>query len=229
MLKFALAVGLVWLTLTGVASAQYEGLEAAARSAVVGRAEARFVNVDGHEFHIRPPTIRRSRVDGMMVAQLSGRLSHHLSGRTDDQYYYRMTVTADGVLTEFSERINRGGLASMVNALAGRTSHGTRFRTINVLSQGPNLVVDAIGYELGRRIDGNWEGAARTAAVAVAAQAATTLQPRRRDMRGTRAESETSRRRDARTPSRTTVATTDSGGGQPTSPDHTAASSQLPR
>jgi len=175
------AIAATTLALSAPAMAS-ERLEAAVEAAVVARSEVRFVNVNGHEFHIQPPGIQYSRQDGERIARIRGRLSHHLSARTDDQYYYDMRVTQGGMLSHFSERINRGGLTAMINSAVGRQP-GSRFRSVRVLRQAPNIIIDNIGQSLGRRIDGDWEGAARTIAAAIAAEVAENMQPRRRDMR----------------------------------------------
>lgn len=159
-----------------------EQLEAAVAAAVDARSEVRFVNVAGHEFHIKPPMIRRFREDGMLKAEVSGQLSHHLSFRPDDDYHYVMTIAQDGALLEFSENINRGGLTALFKEtmlIRGESN----YKPVRLIKQSPESVLDYIGQSIGSKIDGNWEGAARTIAIAVGSRISEDLQPRRRDMR----------------------------------------------
>lgn len=159
-----------------------ERLEAAVSAAIDAGSEVRFVKVSGHEFHIKAPIIRRFREDGMLKAKVSGRISHHLSFRPDDDYYYVMTIDQDGSLLEFSENINRGGLTSLFKETMLIRGESI-YKPVRLIKQSPESVLDYIGQSIGSKIDGNWEGAARTIAIAVASHIAEDLQPRRRDMR----------------------------------------------
>jgi hypothetical protein len=106
--------------------------------------EVKWVKVDGHVFHIKPVRIVRT---GNKVSA-SGQISHHLSGRPDDQISYTIVKRGDRIIQASVTGIVRGGLASIF------TEEGTDEREA--------------AQAAGRLIDGSWEGACRQIVAALA-------------------------------------------------------------
>jgi hypothetical protein len=106
-----------------------EALTKAIDAAFEGK-ETKFVKVDGHEFHIKPITVVK---DGKNIGA-TGRISHHLSARPDDQINYKIVIK-DGKEATATTDIDRGGLGRLVGV--------------------PGKLAD----KGGKLVDGSWESA----------------------------------------------------------------------
>lgn len=160
------AIGFLFAAVAGLPAAAAVPLETAVYKAVVLKQESKKVKgPKGHEFNIKPVNVSRSGT-GFVV---SGQLSHHLTLRTDDQYYYTIAVSPAGTITRIEERINRGGLTSMALDLhvGDLVEHGT-----GIDSETANKVIGRAGRFLGRKLDGSWEGDARRIVILIGAQVA---------------------------------------------------------
>ena len=154
-----LAVVSIAVSATATAVAASPDLSRRAAFAVDGH-EQKFVKVNGHEFHIKPPTVQHTSVSGVRLATIDGQISHHLNWRKDDQYYYCVVVTDRGTLVQFSERIERGGFTPLLARAVAESGIP--------LAASSESLVKQIGQATGKRIDGDWQGAARVIAAAVA-------------------------------------------------------------
>ena len=77
-----------------------------------GKETKKVKTYNGHEFNIKPVTVTpKSGLSGFVV---KGQLSHHLSFRSDDQFYYTVEIDRSGTILKFDEKIDRGGLTKMV-------------------------------------------------------------------------------------------------------------------
>lgn len=121
-------------------------LENAVDDALRGK-ERKDIEVDGHDFHIKPIKVERSR-NGRIEA--TGRLSHDIRFRPDDQVDYKVVKDNGKVLEAEVTGIDRGGLSSVVE----------KFDTdvASTIAKG------------GKLLDGEWEGAARQIVAVVAAR-----------------------------------------------------------
>lgn len=124
---YMIVLAMVIFTLN-TSNASADTLTEAVDKALKGE-EVKFVNVDGHEFHIKPITV----VKGEKGVGASGQISHHLSMRPDDQITYKITVKEGA--TETTTNIERGGLGRLVG------------------------VPGNIANKAGKLIDGTWESA----------------------------------------------------------------------
>ncbi len=103
--RFILAATVVLFALATNATA--DDLSKAVDKAFAGK-ESKKVNVGGHEFNIKPPTIIKN---GKNIGA-TGQISHHLSWRKDDQVTYKIQIK-DGQ-ADVTHSITRGGLGRMV-------------------------------------------------------------------------------------------------------------------
>ncbi len=143
-------------------------LENAVYKAVVKQKSTKRVRASrGHEFNIKKVSVSRTPT-GYLA---KGQLSHHLSFRKDDQYYYTIEINRSGVITRFDEKINRGGFTTTllklpVGELIKAKSKG------KVDAKTSKAGIEAAGRWLGSKLDGNWEAAARKIVVVVGLQVA---------------------------------------------------------
>ncbi|MAG56527.1 MAG: hypothetical protein CMJ83_09575 [Planctomycetes bacterium] len=146
--------------LAGTAPAQGPSAKARERAmkALFGGPKVKKLRLRGHQFNIYPAKIQKR---GSQVV-MSGRMSHHLRWRPDDQITYRI-VKRNGVVTSMKVKINRGGFAK----LAGRY-----WKYLKLLNPKTALVkkgtVVSTMRKLGRLVDGNW-GSASSYILATAA------------------------------------------------------------
>lgn len=147
-------------------------LDTAVFRAVSNKKETKKVKTyNGHEFNIKPVSV--SRLSGGRGYKVKGQLSHHLSFRTDDQYYYTVEIRPDGTIVKFDEKIDRGGLTTMILKLPVG-------EFVNLKTNGrvppavTNTVIEEAGRWLGGRLDGKWEGAARKVVLQIGMQVAET-------------------------------------------------------
>ena len=155
-------------TTVAVAPAHAGKLETAVYKAVVQKKQTKKVKASGgHEFNIKPikvtPTHRGYSV--------SGQLSHHLRWRTDDQYYFTIQIDRNGTILDLKEKVNRGGLTSMVIKLPVGELLSAKSGGI-VDSKTADAAIKKSGGWIGRKIDGKWEKAAREIVVMVGLQVA---------------------------------------------------------
>lgn len=147
-------------------------LDTAVFRAVSDKKETKKVKTyNGHEFNIKPVSV--ARLAGGRGFQIKGQLSHHLSWRKDDQYHYTVEIKPDGTITKFDEKIDRGGLTTMILKLP--VGEYVNLKTNGkVPPQVTNKVIEESGRWLGSKLDGNWEGAARKVVLQVGVQVAET-------------------------------------------------------
>jgi hypothetical protein len=116
-LAAAVAVAAV-VTVTAVATPARaddgEPLMAAARAAVCGP-EIKKHQINGHRFNIKPATINRWEGRTTFVG---GQISHHLRWRFDDQVYYTIPYSDEGMPSEPDIEIDNGGVAAAFDLIA---------------------------------------------------------------------------------------------------------------
>ena len=110
-------------------------LRKAGRAAIYGP-EAKELKVAGHEFNVKKAKLD-SNHEGVTI---TGQLSHCLSLRKDDQFFYTIKKI-NGAVFSIETRIDRGGLAPLVSKVASDD-------------------VARLVSKLGQKIDGKWETAA---------------------------------------------------------------------
>jgi hypothetical protein len=140
------------LVLAGFARNAAAGpLEEAMRAAMRGP-EKKKLKIFDHHFNVKPVERQQNTPKNGQVTAI-GHLSHHLSGRSDDQIYYRIVKEGDRIIL-IDRQITRGGwapIAAPIIAAAGTYLTGAPI---------PRGQVEAIGRSLGKAVDGSWEGAA---------------------------------------------------------------------
>lgn len=145
-------------------------LEDAVYKAVVLEKQTKKVKASGgHHFNIKPVKAVRT-AEGYLV---KGQLSHHLSYRKDDQYFYTMRVSRTGTIIDLKEKVNRGGITSVLKQLpVGDLIKAKTKSKVKVDKKTSKEAIVAAGKWLGRHIDGKWELSARKVAVTVGLQVA---------------------------------------------------------
>ena len=162
------ATGTFVATSVAVAPAHAGKLEDAVYKAVVRGKQTKKVKASGgHEFNIKAVKVTRTSL-GYVV---KGQLSHHLRWRSDDQYYYTIQIDRNGTIIDLNEKVNRGGLTTMilklpVGELVTAKSKGAVPKDV------ANLAIKKSGRWLGSKIDGNWVKSARQIVVMVGLQVA---------------------------------------------------------
>ncbi|MED3261725.1 methyltransferase [Bacillus thuringiensis] len=131
-------------------------LETAVQAALYGP-EVKKIKVFEHEFNVKPIEV----VDlGGGKKYVKGQISHHLSFRPDDQFYYEFTVKDGEVIGTPQYHIDRGGwtpfAAPLLSILAA----------YNGIPVNPNDL-NTLGQQIGKVIDGSWEHAAQSIATVV--------------------------------------------------------------
>lgn len=128
---------------------------------VLQHEDAKKLKFNGHEFNCKGLSGWQT-TDG--VTKVAGRLSHHLSGRPDDQVDWSFNLDDKGVVSDVDLRIERGGvqklyrnlkLPEVVVSLPGGGQLPTSPAALS------NLVDRQLMSWTGRMIDGSWEGAAQ--------------------------------------------------------------------
>ncbi|MEM6693137.1 MAG: hypothetical protein AAF626_00545 [Pseudomonadota bacterium] len=163
----AIAIGTFAVTAAAVAPAYAGKVENAVYKAVVESKQTKKVKVSGHEFNIKPVKVIRTAF-GYTV---NGQLSHHLGWRKDDQYYFTIHIDRNGTIIDLQEKINRGGLTSMVVKLPVGAFISAKTKG-KVDKNTAKAVIKASGHWLGRQIDGKWEKSARKIVVMIGLQVA---------------------------------------------------------
>lgn len=146
-------------------------LDKAVERAVVQKKETKKVNTyNGHEFNIKPVSVVPLGVAGF---EIKGQLSHHLRFRKDDQFYYTVRIDRTGTIQKFDEKIDKGGLTSMLLDLkAGEIV--SKLTGGAVPSSIAEKGIEKAGRWLGGKLDGSWEGAARKVVIRIGLQVAHT-------------------------------------------------------
>lgn len=139
-------------------------IERVAEQVVHARREARFVNVYGHDLHVKPPTIRGRPGSTVTV---HGQISHHRRLQTDEQYYYIVTIRPDQVVSHYQVTVIVGSAGG-----SGWQPYGPVLGMRNLSLRGTLDTV--LAQEVARygRPSG-WQRAARHVSLAVAREAAT--------------------------------------------------------
>ncbi|NOG26300.1 hypothetical protein [Lysinibacillus fusiformis] len=131
-------------------------LEIAVNAALYGP-EVKKIKVFEHEFNVKPIEVVNL---GGGKQYIKGQISHHLTLRPDDQFYYEFTVK-DGKVTDTPKfYIDRGGFTPFAAPLLSIIA------AYNGIPVNPNDL-NTLGQQIGRVIDGSWEHAAQSIATIV--------------------------------------------------------------
>ena len=151
--RFApLAFAVALTVLTGAAARAQSPLDRMVDAALRGP-EVKKVKYVNHEFNVKKARI--ITVDG--VTKIEGQISHHLSLRDDDQFFYTIEKEG-GKITHVDFKIERSNLAKYGAKLAG-----------TVLNVGfAQDEIEAALRKIGSKITGNWESEAELIALAIA-------------------------------------------------------------
>ncbi|WP_002151134.1 hypothetical protein [Bacillus cereus] len=131
-------------------------LETAVNAALNGP-EVKKIKVFEHEFNVKPIEVVNLAGGKKYV---KGQISHHLSFRPDDQFYYEFTVQDGKVIDKPVFNIDRGGFTPFVAPLLSILA------AYNGIPVNPNDL-NSLGQQLGKVIDGSWEQAAQSIATVV--------------------------------------------------------------
>lgn len=128
--------------------ASADNIERALKAALEGP-EVKKLRIHGHEFNVKPVSIK---VEGKKIT-VGGHISHHLSWRPDDQVHYTIQIE-DRKILDINTEIDRGGWAGIAGPVG--TAVGAYFG----VPIPPKAITEA-GRAAGKLIDGSWEGACR--------------------------------------------------------------------
>ncbi|MBK3496286.1 methyltransferase [Viridibacillus sp. YIM B01967] len=131
-------------------------LETAVQAALYGP-EVKKIKVFEHEFNVKEIQVANL---GEGKKYVKGQISHHLSFRPDDQFYYEFIVKDGEVIGKPEYYIDRGGLTPFVAPLLSIIA------AYNGIPVNPNDL-NALGQQIGKVIDGSWEHAAQSIATVV--------------------------------------------------------------
>lgn len=166
----AIAVSFVATVAAGPAMAGTSLDNAVYKAVTQGQETKKVKTYDGHHFNIKPVKATRLGSGGFSV---TGQLSHHLRLRTDDQYYYTIEIDRAGTILKIDEKIDRGGLTTMLLKLPVgeivQTYSGNK-----IPAPVANKGIEEAGRWLGKKLDGSWEGAARKVVVQIGMQVSQT-------------------------------------------------------
>lgn len=163
----------------------------AARLAVnspwVGHDHDKCVSLNHHQFwvkavrlvHLDNGNYRGRLYEQDPKANHSPQLSHILSFRPDDQYYFQFEITPEGKMAEFKYGINRGGFTKViveslkvVNVADPVVKALTGVSVDKWTGDDVQKLVTKWGQSAGQKLEGTWEGTADTVALDVVAAAA---------------------------------------------------------
>jgi hypothetical protein len=140
----------------GIQPLAQNNLETAVNAALNGP-EVKKIKVFEHEFNVKEIEVVNLGAEKKYV---KGQISHHLSFRPDDQFYYEFTVQDGKVVDKPVFSIDRGGwtpfAAPLLSILAA----------YNGIPVNPNDL-NTLGQQIGKVIDGSWEHAAQSIATVV--------------------------------------------------------------
>lgn len=130
------------------------------------------VSLHHHQFWVKPVKVMRqsngSYKVGLWGSSKDAQLSHILSLRPDDQYYYSFTISPSGKITEFHDSIDRGGFSRLLVDVGAQkilaNLSGGRLSDSDI-----KILIEKWGNKIGRKLEGTWEGTAKTIALKVAA------------------------------------------------------------
>lgn len=145
--------GLLFSLVAALAAQAQSPLDKMVNAALNGP-EIKKVKYVNHEFNVKKAKIT-DRVTG--ITKIEGQISHHLSYRADDQFYYTIEKQG-GKITKFDFKIDRGGLAPYVGKLA---------KQLPVVGIAQDEIVAAV-RKLGQKLDGTWENEAELIAYTIA-------------------------------------------------------------
>lgn len=166
-------------------SDRFASVEQAAIAAVrtpwtTGHDGDKCIRVEGHHFWVKPVKVQ-AMSNGNRSA--NGQLSHIISLRPDDQYYFDFQVKPDGKIVEYKDKYEHKGFTyvlvgslSAVNALSPAIKTLTAVPVDALTSSQVRALLTEWGQAAGRKIDGTWEGAAKTVGLKVAAVVAADVQ-----------------------------------------------------
>lgn len=140
-----------------------------------------------HEFHIKPPTVRKLR-DGR--TSIYGQISREKRARKDDQYYYKIEFNESGSVLVFSERINDNSRRFLIGrqvrdskkigvSLRGDMKHSDCRKFVREL----NSVREPYKTYYGNYDSDAWQSGARCIVLTIAAEAYSGRSGSRRDFR----------------------------------------------
>ena len=115
--------------------------------------EAKFLRVGRHEFHVKPARRERTRTGATV---LRGQISHHLTGRRDEQIYYAVRVEGR-TIRQISIQVDRGGRPAALSVQPIQAVMGGFVGELPI----PPRPLWSVGGSLNRLVDGSWEGSAR--------------------------------------------------------------------
>ncbi|MEH6892444.1 methyltransferase [Bacillus sp. JJ864] len=131
-------------------------LETAVNAALHGP-EVKKLKIFDHEFNVKEVEVANL---GEGKTYVKGKISHHISYRPDDQFYYEFTVQDGKVIDGPKYNIDRGGLTPVAAPILSIIA------AYNGIPVNPNDL-NTLGQQLGRIIDGSWEQAAQSIATVV--------------------------------------------------------------
>ena len=138
---------------------QVQNLDVAMKAALKGP-EKKLLKIFGHEFNVKPCQISRN---GQKLI-INGQLSHCLTLRPDDQFFYTI-VKENGIVKDLTFKIDRGGAAPFVAPIISAV--GTAILKVPI----PADKVEAVGHKLGQALNGGWEEVAQLIASNIALRA----------------------------------------------------------
>jgi hypothetical protein len=141
-----------------------QAIERVAEQVVHARREARFIELYGHDLHVKPPTVRNQ---GGGAYTIYGQISHHRRLQTDEQYYYIVTTTPSGVISHYQVTVIVGSAGG-----SGWQPYGLVLGMRNLSLRG--TLNEVIGREVERYGQpSDWQRAARHVSLAVAREVVT--------------------------------------------------------
>lgn len=140
-------------------------IEDAVKAALNGP-EKKGISLFGHGFNVKKAT-SISWVGGLTI--ITGQISHRLSARRDDQFYYTIVKQGEAI-KDITKKISRGGWTPIAAPIL---STGAALFSLPI----PPDLIESVGRELGKLYDGNWESAAEILTMNIALHVADFGQP----------------------------------------------------
>ncbi|MBK3496546.1 methyltransferase [Viridibacillus sp. YIM B01967] len=122
-------------------------MDVAVQAALTGP-EVKKLKVFDHEFNVKPAYISKSK----NLTIVNGQISHHLSYRPDDQFYYRIEKE-NNEIKKIDIQIDRGGWTVISAPLLALIAQ------YNGIPLTPEVLKE-LGQKMGQLMDGRWEYAA---------------------------------------------------------------------
>jgi hypothetical protein len=150
-----------------------------AMNAALQGPEVKKLKFEKHEFNVKP--VKTERKDGTL--QVSGRISHHLAWRDDDQYDYRFAVVSgkqvsiQDINVDIDEsilsKVFKLGLDLLVEFLKAQLEDeldDQTGQTEQALTRSGDQASARVFEESKRLLDGSWQGEANFMVVNIAAR-----------------------------------------------------------